>query len=142
MNKRIISLFVILLSLCLLLCGCAKGNKYGLSYVSDGSTSQYYIHTDSEREVDVYVIRGIMMTEIDGESYELESAFIEEKITLSDILNSAAEDAEKERIQSHTYNDGSVEYTYDGFRLVVLNAPTDRNVYFIPLEMNYYSLVG
>lgn len=140
MNKRFLSVFALVLCLCMLLCSCAKGNKYDLSYVSDGSNSQYYIHFNDDREV--YVVGGRMTCEIEEESYDLESALTEGKIALGDILASAAEDAEKDRISSQTYNDGSVEYGYDGFRLVVLNSPTDNDIYFLPTDMNYYSLVG
>lgn len=140
MNKRIFSVFALVICASLLLCGCAKGNKYALSYVSDNSNSQYYIHFNDDREV--YVVGGRMTCEINGEAYDLESALTEGMIALGDILASASDDAERDVIESQTYNDGSVEYTYDGFRLVVLNAPTDNDIYFLPADMNYYSLVG
>ncbi|MBE6692696.1 MAG: hypothetical protein E7586_05175 [Ruminococcaceae bacterium] len=140
MNKRLISLFALVLSVCLLLCGCTKWNVYNLSFVPDNSDSTYYTYFDEEKVV--YTVGGIMMTEIEGESMTLESALIEGKTTVAEILASAAEDAENEKIQTQTYIDGSVEYTYNDFRLVLLNSATDRNIYFIPLEMNYYSLVN
>ncbi len=140
MNKRLILLVAVTLSLCLLLCGCTKWNVYNLSFVLDNSDSTYYIYFDEDKVV--YTVGGMMMTEIDGESLTLESALTEGKITISQILASASEDAENEKIQSQTQIDGSVEYTYSDFRLVVLNSATDRNIYFIPLDMNYYSLVN
>ncbi len=140
MNKRFVSVLAVALSLCLLLCGCTKWNVYNLSFVPDNSDSTYYTYFDEERVI--YTVGGIMMTEIEGESLTLESALIEGKTTIAEILASAAEDAENEKIQSQTYIDGSVEYTYNDFRLVLLNSATDRNIYFIPLEMNYYSLIN
>ena len=140
MNKLLSTVLVIALCVSLCLCGCSKANKLNLSYVSDGSDSLDYTYFDEDRVI--YTVGGIMMTEIQEESLTLESALTEGKTTIAELLQFAAEDAEKEEIQSQTYIDGSVEYTYDDFRMVVLNTATDRNIYFIPLTMNYYSLVG
>ncbi len=141
MTKRVFSVALVLLCACLLLCGCSKGNKYGLSYVpenNNGATKLIGFADDRS----ILAVNGIMMAEIEDENLTLEEALADGKITFSDVLASAEEDAENEDIEKTVYFDGSAEYTYDDFRLVVLNTPNNKNIYFLPLDMNYYSVAG
>lgn len=139
MNKALLKIIALLLCTAFILCGCAKGNEYGLSFVAGERDATNYIYFDDDSVV--YVVGGIMMAEIDGESISLQSALTEGKVALAEILESAKADAEKEIISVKNYDDGSVEYTYDNFRLLILNN-TDRYIYFTPLELNYYSFAG
>lgn len=137
MNKRLLNVIALLLCGCCLLCGCSGGNEYGLTFVEGERDSTNYIYYDDDSVV--YVVGGMMMAEIDGEAVALETALNDGKITLAEILASAKTDAENEDITVVTYDDGSVEYTYDNFRLVILNS-ADRFIYFLPMELNYYSV--
>lgn len=138
MLKRVLT-FVLLLGV-LLFNACSSANQYNLSLVADGSDSKDYIYYDDERVV--YVVGGIMMIELDGESLMLESALNEGKITVADILSSAQTDADNEDIGVTAYPDGSMEYAYDGFNLIVLNTAGVRDVYFVPSSVDYYSIVN
>lgn len=140
MYKRILSFFLV--SACVLvLCACTSPNKYGLSLAADGSNTIDYIYY--EDEFAVYVVGGIMTVEINGESKLLELAITDGNITVSDILASAEEDHENEDITKNAYPDGSVEYSYENFKLVRLNTYDGRrDIYFLPTTMSYYDIAN
>ena len=137
MLKKTLALTVLLA--CLLLCACAEANEYKLSLVPDGQGQMDYIYFDEDRTI--YTVGGIVMAELDGQSIALESALNEGKLSVSDLLASAKKDVDGNKMDYTTYPDGSVEYVYSDFRLVVLNTATDNSIYFIPLYMNYYSVL-
>lgn len=138
MFKKALALMLVVA--CFALTACSTANKYNLTLVTDGSDTKDYIYYDDERVV--YVLGGLMMTEIEGESIMLESAITEGKVSIDDIINSAKEDADNDDILSTTYPDGSLEYSYESFNLVVLNNMGKRDIYFLPKELNYYSIIG
>lgn len=135
------SIAVIVLLFCLLLCGCAGSNEYGLTYTADGDSDIEYIYYDDIRVV--YVVGGLMMAEVEGSPKMLEMALKEGDISVSDILASAEKDAENKKLQSKTYPDGSVEYYYETFTLVSLNTHLgNHDVYFVPAGMGYYDVTN
>lgn len=134
------SLLLLLVFMSFLLCACSEPNPYSLSLAADGGDSKTCIFYDDERMV--FEVGGIMMAEIDGESLMLETALNDGKITLSDILTSAQTDVDNEDITATTYPDGSVEYHYSSFNLISLNDQGIRDIYFIPTDLSYYSIVS
>ena len=139
MLKKI--LLTALVLICLMFSSCSKANEYNLKLIPDGKDSKDYIYYDDERIV--YVIGGIMMTEDDnGESVMLETALYEGTVSIDDIINSAKEDAEDGDIEMAQYPDGSVEYYYDTFTLICLNIEGTRDVYFVPVGVNYNSVTN
>ena len=126
---------------CLAFSSCSKANDFNLKLVADGKDSKDYIYYDDQRVV--YVVGGIMMTEDqDGQSLMLETALYEGSLSVDEILNSAKEDADDGDVKMSEYPDGSVEYYYDTFTLILLNANGVRDVYFVPSGVNYYSVIN
>lgn len=137
------SLVFIFLAVCLLLSACSKNtaNDLNLSLVEDGKGEKNYIYYDDERIV--YVVGGIMMAEIEESPIMLDTALFDGKITLAQIISTAKADADDEDIQITEYPDGSIEYHYDTFDLVVLNtADANRDIYFVPKSMSYYDCIN
>ena len=131
---------VILAFACLMLAACSTVNQYNISLIADGSGNKDYIYYDDERVV--YTVGGIVVTEVEGESILLEAALADGKLVLSDILASAQADADNGGVETETYPDGSVEYYYDSYTLIVLNVNGMHDVYFVPSDMNYYSIIN
>ncbi len=138
MSKR--TAFVLILLCALMLVSCSSANEYGLAYTSDGSDTVEYIYYTDEQVV--YVIGGMMMCEIDGESKMLEMALKDGDVTIDDIITSAETDLENKEIDHTDYTDGSREYHYDGFDLIKLNTHLgNHDIYFVPSSMSYYDVV-
>lgn len=126
---------------CLVFSACSSANDHNLKLVADGKDSKDYIYFDDQRVV--YVVGGIMMTETaDGESVMLETALYDGTVSLDEILASAKEDADDGDVEMSEYPDGSVEYYYDTFTLISLNKDGIRDVYFVPSDVNYYSVTN
>jgi len=138
MSKR--TAFVVILLCALMLVSCSSANEYSLSYTPDGSDTVEYIYYTDEQVV--YVIGGMMMCEIDGESKMLEMALKDGDVTIDDIITSAETDLENKEIDHTDYTDGSREYHYDGFDLIKLNTHLgNHDIYFVPSSMSYYDVV-
>ncbi len=121
--------------------GCSKANDHGLSFAKDNS-GRRIIHTD-EMERQIIVEGGIMTIEIDDETKLLETALTDGEITIAEILETAREDVKDGDIEVTEYPDGSLEYHYETFNLVVLNTyKGDREICFIPTDLNYYSMIN
>ncbi len=134
--------FLVATLLCvLMLVSCSSGNRYGLEYTSDGSDKvEYIFYTDDQV---VYVVGGMMMTEVDGSSKMLEMALKDGDITIDDIITSAETDLNNKDIKCTEYPDGSREYHYDGFKLIKLNTNRgSRDIYFVPSSMSYYDVTN
>lgn len=120
---------------------CSSSNEYNLKLVPDGKDSKDYIYYDDDRVV--YVVGGIMMTEDDkGESVMLETALYEGTVSIDDIIDSAKADADDGDVEMTQYPDGSAEYYYETFTLICLNTEGIRDVYFVPTDVNYYSVIN
>jgi hypothetical protein len=138
MNKRIIA-FALVLMTALSLVACSGGNEYKLSYTSDGSDKVDYIYYTEERVV--YVIGGIMMVNVDGEPTLLEMALDSNELTIEAIIESAKNDYENGDLDCVIYPDGSCEYSYEGFKMIVLNTHLRNvDVYFVPSSMGFYDV--
>ncbi len=139
MSKKIA--FISILLCILMLVSCASGNKYGLAYTSDGTERIEYIYYTDEQVV--YVVGGMMMAEINGDSKMLEMAFNDGDLTISDLIASAEADVEAKKIEVTEFPDGSREYHYDGFDLIKLNTyEGNRDIYFTPSSMGYYDVTN
>ena len=139
MSKKIA--FISILLCVLMLVSCASGNKYGLVYTSDGTERIEYIYYTDEQVV--YVVGGMMMAEINGDSKMLEMAFNDGDLTISDLIASAEADVEAKKIEVTEFPDGSREYHYDGFDLIKLNTyEGNRDIYFTPSSMGYYDVTN
>ncbi len=140
MTKRIIALAIVLI-MTASFTACSGGNEYNLSFTPDGSDKIDYIYYTEERVV--YVVGGFMMIEIDEEPTLLEMALDSGEITIEEIIESASVDYENGDIECVTYPDGSKEYTYEGFKLIVLNTHLRNvDVYFVPLSMGFFDIYG
>lgn len=128
------------LCLCLVLASCSSVNEYGLSFAPDGSSTVDYIYFDEERVV--YTVGGIMTAEINGNDKMLELALTDGEILVSEILASAQKDADNGDIETTEYHDGSIEYHYEGFDMIVLNSDGKNDIYFVPSEMSYYDVMN
>lgn len=138
MSKK--TIFVAILLCALTLVSCYSPNQFGLAYTSDGSDNVEYIYYTDEQVV--YVIGGMMMCEINGESKMLEMALNDGDITIDDILTAAETDLENKEIDHTDYTDGSREYHYDGFDIIKLNTHLgNHDIYFVPPSMSYYDVV-
>lgn len=139
MSKKIA--FISILLCVLMLVSCSSGNKYGLAYTSDGTERIEYIYYTDEQVV--YVVGGMMMAEINGDSKMLEMAFNDGDLTISDLIASAEADVEAKKIEVTEFPDGSREYHYDGFDLIKLNTyEGNRDIYFTPSSMGYYDVTN
>ncbi len=139
MNKRLLALVLAVLSLCL--CSCSKANEYGLSFAADDSGRSMIYFDDMGRAV--IVEGGIMTINLSGETVLLEKALTDGDVLVSDILESARQDAEDEDIEMTEYPDGSLEYHYETFDLVVLNTFNGkRDICFIPTNLSYYDMIN
>ncbi len=118
---------------------CASVNEYELTFNFDENGKKEYIYyTD---ECVVYVISGLMMCTVDGKAKMLEMALHDGEITVDALIESAKTDAGNEDIAFTEYPDGSVEYHYNGFNLVHMNALTgSKDIYFLPSSMSYYDI--
>ncbi len=137
------AIIFISLAVCLLLSACSRtsANDLNLSLAEDGKGEKNYIYYDDERIV--YVVGGIMMAEIDETPIMLDTALYDGKITLAQIISTAETDVNDEDIEMTEYPDGSKEYHYDTFDLVVLNtADANRDIYFVPKSMSYYDCIN
>jgi hypothetical protein len=135
MLKRFFALFLVLA--CIVpLSACSNANEFELTFNFDENGKKEYIHyTD---ECIVYVVSGLMMCTVDGNPKMLEMALHDGDITVEAILDSAKKDAENGDMKFTEYPDGSVEYHYDGFNLVRLNAISgSKDIYFLPKSMGY-----
>ena len=139
MSKKAVLLSIFVCAL--LLVSCSGGNEYGLAYSSDGTEKvEYIFYTDDQV---VYVIGGMMMSEINGESKMLEMALHDGDVTISDLVASAESDVDAKRIEVTEYPDGSREYHYDGFDMIKLNTyEGNRDIYFVPAGMGYYDVTN
>ncbi len=139
MVKKLLVLLSILIMLSL--CACSDTNKYGLSFAADKSGRSIIFFDELERAV--IVEGGIMTVEIDGDTFLLESALNDGKVVLEDILSSAKEDAANGDMETTEYPDGSIEYHYETFDMVVLNTYNGkRDICFIPKELSYYDMIN
>lgn len=139
MSKKLSFLLVFVLALSL--CSCSAPNDYGLSFTPDDSGRSIIYFDEMERAI--IVEGGIMTIEIDGETKLLEVALTDGDVLISEILLVAREDVEDEDIEITEYPDGSVEYHYDTFDLVVLNTYNGkRDICFIPKELSYYDMIN
>lgn len=139
MNKRILTLalaFVLMLSLA----SCSGEKEFTLSYTSDGSDKMDYIYYTDERVV--YVIGGMMMINIEGEAQMLEMALDSGEITIEEIIAASEQAATDGDIDYCAYPDGSRDYYYDGFNIVVMNTHLRNvDVYFVPTGMGYFDVI-
>ncbi len=122
-------------------CSCSGANDYGLSFTADDRGRSIIYFDENERAV--IVEGGIMTVTVDGETILLEQALVDGDVLMSEILAVAREDAEEEDIEITEYPDGSVEYHYETFDLVVLNTYSGkRDICFIPKELSYYDMIN
>ncbi len=137
------SLFFIFLTLCIFLTACSstQANDLKLSLVQDGKGEKNYIYYDYDRVV--YVIDGIMMIDIDGSATMLDAALFDGKVTVSSIVSTAETDFSDGDIECKEYPDGSKEFHYDTFNLVVLNTvDAVHDIYFVPTNLSYYDCIN
>ncbi len=140
MNKRIIA-FLLVLVTALSFSACSGGNEYNLSYTPDGSDKLDYIFYTEDRVV--YVVGGLMMVNINGEAKMLEMALDSGDITIEEIIASAKADYENGDLTCFVYPDGSCEYSYNGFKMIVLNTHLRNvDVYFTPSSMGYFDIIN
>ncbi len=140
MNKKIIALLLALV-FAFSLVACSGSNEFGLTYTPDGSDTVDYIYYTEERVV--YVIGGLMMANIDGETKMLEMALDAGDITVDEILDAAKQESENGDIDYIAYPDGSREYCYDGFKIIVLNTHLRNiDIYFVPSDMGYFDVIN
>ncbi len=139
MAKKLLILLSVLMIFSL--CACSDGNEYGLSFAADKSGRSIIFFDELERAV--IVEGGIMTIEIDGDTILLEEALNDGKVILEDILSSAKEDASNGDMETTEYPDGSIEYHYESFDMVVLNTYNGkRDICFIPKELSYYDMIN
>jgi len=135
------TIVILLVAFSLFLCSCSGANDYGLSFTADDSGRSIIYFDEMERAI--IVEGGIMTVEIDGETELLEVALTDGDILMADILAIAREDVEDGDIELTEYPDGSLEYHYDTFDLVVLNTYNGkRDICFIPKELSYYDMIN
>lgn len=140
MLKRAVSIFLFVFSV-ITLVSCTSANDYGLAYNPDSSSKMEYIYYDDERVV--YVVGGLMMVDIDGTAKMLEMALDAGEITIGEIIAAADSDADDGDIEVTDYPDGSREYHYGNFDMIVLNTHLGvRDVYFCPASMSYYDVTN
>jgi hypothetical protein len=138
MLKRLIA-FVLVLSMAVPFAACSEENAFDLTFTSDGSDRLEYIFYTDERVV--YVIGGLMMVKLDGEPQMLEMALASGKISIEEIIAQAEADHEDGDLDAVTYPDGSCEYVFDGFKMIVLNTHLGNiDVYFTPSDKSYYDI--
>lgn len=138
MLKRLIALALVL-AMTVPFVACSDDDSFDLTYTSDGSDRLEYIFYTDERVV--YVIGGLMMIKLEGEAQMLEMALAAGKISIEEIVAQAEADYEDGDLDAVTYPDGSKEYVYDGFKMVVLNTHLGNiDVYFTPSDKGYYDI--
>ncbi len=128
-----------LVGLCVFLVTRQSGNEYGLQFtLGDGEKLDYIYYNEN---FVVYIVGGMMMSEVDGTPKMLELALHDGDFTVEEIFASAEADVGDEEIARTDYPDGSVMYSYPSFNLVRLNTFSgNRDVYFVPKSMDYYSV--
>lgn len=140
MVKRLIALALVL-TMALALTACSSANEYGLSYTSDGSDKIDYIYYNDERVV--YVVGGMMMIKLGDEPKMLQMALDGGDVSINALIESAQADYEDGDIEAVIYPDGSCEYCYDGFKMIVLNTHLRNiDVYFTPSSMGYFDIIN
>ena len=138
MVKRIIA-FALVLVMAVPFVACSGKNEFTLSFTPDGDDKVEYIYYNEERVV--YVVGGLMMIKIGEESQMLEMALASGDIEIDEILESAKTDYENGDLDGFIYPDGSREYRFDGFNLIVLNTHLRNvDVYFTPSSMGFFDV--
>ena len=138
MIKKTIA-FALILAMALPFAACSSANEYGLSFTPDGSDKINYIFYNEERVV--YVVGGLMMATVNDQPKMLEMALDSGDISIEAVIESAKEDYENGDIEGTIYPDGSCEYHFDGFNMIVLNTHLRNiDVYFTPSSMGYFDV--
>jgi hypothetical protein len=138
MAKRIIALVLILLT-AFPFAACSDENTFTLSYTPDGSDKIDYIFYTEERVV--YVVGGLMMIKLGDEPMMLEMALSSGAISIEEIIERSEADFIDGKLETVAYPDGSREYCYDGFKMIVLNTHLRNvDVYFTPSSMSFYDV--
>ena len=138
MLKKTLAILLAILSLFLV--SCSKPNDYGLS-MAENQSERRIIGFEEDRMI--YAVGGIMTMNQNGESKLLEFALNDGSITIGDIISVAEQDAADGDIEKIEQHDGSAEYKYDTFTLVVLNTTLGkRDVYFVPKNMGYLNVIN
>lgn len=136
--KKVLPLFIIAL---ILLCGCGNSvaNDYNLVFTAGDSDRIDYINVVEEEFV-LYAVDGVVTVTIDGETLMLESAIVEGKLTVAELLESIRNDASGGDVKYVEYANGSVEYRYDDFTVVDFNYSGFHEIYFGTTELTYYTV--
>jgi len=125
----------------LLLCGCGStvANDYKMVFTTGDSGKLDYINV-VDSEFVLYSVDGVVTVTVDGEVLMLESAIVEGKLSVAELMESIRSDASDGDVEYIEYPNGSVEYRYDEITVVDFNYNGFHEIYFGNTQLTYYTV--